>query len=194
MTVTTPAAELLRRTLRRHAAGVTVLTVPGPAGFTATSFTSASLEPALVSFYLSTTASSAPAVRAAPVFAAHVLGVDQQELAERFARSGVDRFAGVSWSPGPEGVPLLEGVPAWLTARPVLRQEIGDHLLVVGQVTAAGGGAARSPLLHHAGTFGSFHAPPDARTAPRNTAVAAAAAGFPTGFRPPPGLTGPTPA
>ncbi|KAB1988154.1 flavin reductase family protein [Streptomyces triticiradicis] len=156
MTVTTRAAELLKRTLRRHAAGVTVLTVPGPAGFTATSFTSASLEPALVSFYLSTTASSASAVRAAPVFAAHVLGEDQQDLAERFARSGVDRFAGVPWSPGPEGVPLLRDVPAWLTARPVLCQEVGDHLLVVGEVTAAGCGDSRPPLLHHAGVFGSF--------------------------------------
>ena len=45
-----PAATL-RRALRQHAAGVTVITVPGPAGFTATSFTSVSLEPALVSFY-----------------------------------------------------------------------------------------------------------------------------------------------
>ena len=35
----TERADLLRRTLRRHAAGVTVITVPGPAGFTATSFT-----------------------------------------------------------------------------------------------------------------------------------------------------------
>lgn len=157
MTVTTTApAELLKQTLRRHAAGVTVLTVPGPAGFTATSFTSVSLEPALVSFYLSATASAAAAVRVAPVFAVHVLGEHQQAVAERFARSGVDRFAGTAWSPGTDGVPLLDGVPAWLTARPVLRQEIGDHLLVVGEVTDAGGAGPRPPLLHHGGAFGTF--------------------------------------
>lgn len=40
---TVAADDILRRTLRRHAAGVTVITVPGPAGFTATSFTSVSL-------------------------------------------------------------------------------------------------------------------------------------------------------
>ncbi|MEC3998707.1 flavin reductase family protein [Actinacidiphila sp. DG2A-62] len=157
MTVTTTApAELLKQTLRRHAAGVTVLTVPGPAGFTATSFTSVSLEPALVSFYLSATASAAAAVRVAPVFAAHVLGEHQQALAERFARSGVDRFAGTAWTPGADGVPLLDGVPAWLTARPVLRQEVGDHLLVVGEVVDAGGADPRPPLLHHGGAFGTF--------------------------------------
>lgn len=155
-------AELLKQTLRRHAAGVTVLTVPGPAGFTATSFTSVSLEPALVSFYLSATASSAAAVRAAAVFAVHVLGERQRELAERFARSGIDRFAGTRWSPGPLGVPLLPGVPAWLTARPVLRQEVGDHLLVVGEVTGAGGDGHQDPLLHHAGGFGSFRPLPEA--------------------------------
>lgn len=155
-------AELLKQTLRRHAAGVTVLTVPGPAGFTATSFTSVSLEPALVSFYLSATASSAAAVRAAEVFAVHVLGERQQELAERFARSGIDRFAGTRWSSGPQDVPLLHGVPAWLTARPVLRQEVGDHLLVVGEVTGAGGDGRQAPLLHHAGGFGSFRTLPDA--------------------------------
>lgn len=149
-------ADLLRRTLRRHAAGVTVLTVPGPAGFTATSFTSVSLEPALVSFYLSSTASTARAVLDADVFAVHVLGEHQNAIAERFARSGVDRFAGTGWSPGPQGVPLLDDVPAWLTARPVLRQEVGDHLLVVGEVLDAGGDGDEAPLLHHSGAFGAF--------------------------------------
>ena len=154
--VTAAPADLLRQTLRRHAAGVTVLTVPGPAGFTATSFTSVSLEPALVSFYLSSTASTAAAVRAAGIFAVHVLSEDQAGIARRFATSGADRFAGTSWSPGPEGVPLLDGVPAWLTARPILRQPVGDHLLVVGEVLDAGGSGDSSPLLHHSGGFGGY--------------------------------------
>ena len=153
---TATPADLLRQTLRRHAAGVTVLTVPGPAGFTATSFTSVSLEPALVSFYLSATASTAAAVRAADIFAVHVLSEDQAELAARFATSGTDRFAGTRWSPGPLGVPLLEDVPAWLTARPVLRQPVGDHLLVVGEVLDAGGSGDSLPLLHHSGRFGGY--------------------------------------
>jgi flavin reductase (DIM6/NTAB) family NADH-FMN oxidoreductase RutF len=156
-TATTTPADLLRQTLRRHAAGVAVLTVPGPAGFTATSFTSVSLEPALVSFYLSSTASTAAAVNAAGIFAVHILGEGQAGLAQRFATSGADRFAGTRWSPGPQGVPLLDDVPAWLTARPVLRQQVGDHLLVVGAVLDAGGAGDASPLLHHGGAFGGFH-------------------------------------
>lgn len=148
-------AELLRRTLRRHPSGVTVITVPGPAGFTATSFTSVSLEPALVSFNLAAGASCAPAVRAAEAFTVHLLRRDQEELARRFARSGVDRFAGAAWRTGPHGTPLLDGVAAWLTARPVLLQPVGDHLLVVGEVLVAGEDGG-DPLVHHDGGFGGF--------------------------------------
>ncbi|MFJ5228697.1 flavin reductase family protein [Kitasatospora sp. NPDC088391] len=152
---TATPAELLRRTLRRHAAGVVVITVPGPAGFTATSFTSVSLEPALVSFYLASGASTAPAVRAADAFTVHVLSREQEELATAFARSGVDRFAGVDWRTGPHGTPLLPGAAARLTARRVGLHPVGDHLLVVGEVVAADtpGGA---PLLHHDGGYGGF--------------------------------------
>jgi len=149
-----PAADaVLRRTLRRHAAGVTVITVPGPAGFTATSFTSVSLDPALVSFYLGVTASTADAVRRSERFAVHVLGAENTALAQQFARSGTDRFAGVPWSETADGVPLLDGVPAWLTARVTHRQQIGDHLLVVGEVDAGGAHADGSALVHHDGAF-----------------------------------------
>lgn len=151
----TPATggELLRRTLRRHAAGVTVITVPGPAGFTATSFTSVSLDPALVSFYLGVTASTAPAVARADRFAVHLLAADQSALAERFARSGVDRFAGVPWTGAEGGLPLLTGVSARLTARITLRRRIGDHTLVVGEVLSGGYEAERPALVHHNGAF-----------------------------------------
>jgi flavin reductase (DIM6/NTAB) family NADH-FMN oxidoreductase RutF len=151
-------AEELRRTLRRHAAGVAVVTLPGPVGFTATSFTSVSLEPALVSFYLAGTASSAPAVHARGHFAAHVLGAEHVALARAFARSGTDRFANVDWTAGPCGVPLLPDVPAWAVARITHRQLIGDHLLVVGEIMNTGGRGHGEPLVHHDGTFGTFHA------------------------------------
>jgi len=146
-------SQVLRRTLRRLAAGVTVITVPGPAGFTATSFTSVSLDPALVSFYLGLNSSALAAVRAAERFAVHVLGSEHAGIARRFARSGVDRFAGVPWRADPDGLPALDGVPAWLTARVVLRQEIGDHLLVVGEVETGGGHARGQALVHHDGEF-----------------------------------------
>jgi flavin reductase (DIM6/NTAB) family NADH-FMN oxidoreductase RutF len=156
--------DILRRTLRRHAAGVTVITVPGPAGFTATSFTSVSLDPALVSFYLGATASTLDAVRHADRFAVHVLGAENTTLARQFARSGIDRFSGISWTDIGGGLPVLDGVPAWLTARVTRCEQIGDHYLVIGEVQS-GGGPARSPaLVHHDGAFATA-----VRLAPPNT-------------------------
>ncbi|MFE9067972.1 flavin reductase family protein [Streptomyces violaceusniger] len=145
--------DILRRTLRRHAAGVTVITVPGPAGFTATSFTSVSLDPPLVSFYLGTAASTAGAVRRADRFAVHVLGAHNAALAGQFARSGTDRFAGVSWQDAGDGLPVLDGVPAWLTARVTRCEQVGDHLLVIGEVQSGGGPAEGPALVHHDGAF-----------------------------------------
>ncbi len=153
---TTDAADgsqVLRRTLRRLASGVTVITLPGPTGFTATSFTSVSLDPALVSFYLGLNSSALDAVRDADRFAVHVLGAEHAGVARRFARRGIDRFDGSRWREAPDGLPVLDGVPAWLSARIVQRQEIGDHLLVVGEVESGGGHAQGPALVHHDGDF-----------------------------------------
>ncbi|MFZ3468237.1 flavin reductase family protein [Streptomyces sp. 4.24] len=151
------AADILRRTLRRHAAGVTVITVPGPAGFTATSFTSVSLRPPLVAFHLGLGASTAGAVHRADRFGVHLLGTGNTSLAGQFARSGVDRFEGVRWRQDDGGVPLLEDAPAWLTARITLRQRIGDHLLVVGEVESGAVEEDATALVHHDGAFAAAH-------------------------------------
>jgi flavin reductase (DIM6/NTAB) family NADH-FMN oxidoreductase RutF len=138
-----------------------VITVPGPggapAGFTATSLTSVSVDPALLSFGIATTASSWPAVARADHVGVHVLGEHQRELAATFARSGADRFAPPTrWRPGPEGVPLLEDVPAWLVCRIVSRVPAGDHRIVLaGPLTGAADGAG-GPLLYHGGGYGGL--------------------------------------
>ncbi|GAA4929861.1 flavin reductase family protein [Streptomyces coeruleoprunus] len=154
--------ELLRSAFRRHAAGVAVITAQGgsahggrPVGFTATSLTSVSAEPPLVSFGIGTSSSSWPVVSGAAYVGVHVLADDQEELAATFARSGADRFAAPTrWYPGPEGVPVLDGALAWLVCRVVARVPAGDHRVVVAEVVA-GDPAARPgrPLLYHHGRF-----------------------------------------
>ncbi|MER5946530.1 flavin reductase family protein [Streptomyces sp. NPDC001904] len=153
------ADAILRRTLRRHASGITVITVPGPAGFTATSFTSVSLDPALVSFCLGATASTAAAVQRAERFAVHLLGAENTDLARQFARSGIDRFDGVRYRREADGLPVLSDAPAWLTARVVSLQRLGDHYLVVGQIDAGDVRQEAPALVHHAGEFASVSGP-----------------------------------
>ncbi|MDF5758344.1 flavin reductase family protein [Spongiactinospora sp. TRM90649] len=152
--------DKFRGTLRRHAAGVVVVTAEAEgsrAGITVTSFTSASLRPPLVSFYLDRESGSAPWLGAAGHFAVNILSGDQRELADRFARKGVDRFAEPTrWHHGPFGVPVLDGVCANLVCSAHTVAAIGDHLLVVGLVVEVLLGPGRRPLLYHSGRFGGF--------------------------------------
>jgi flavin reductase (DIM6/NTAB) family NADH-FMN oxidoreductase RutF len=149
--------DLFRAVLRRHAAGVVVITAPGdrPVGFTATSFTSVSLDPPLVSFCLNRGASSWLAVAAASHVAVHVLADHQEELARTFATSGVDRFAEPTrWRAGPFDVPLLDGVQAVLICRIADRVAAGDHAIVLAEpVTAEHVDHDARPLLYHMGRY-----------------------------------------
>ena len=59
-----------------------------------------------------------PAVRAAGRYAVNVLSEDQQAMSDCFAGApvvpGRDEFCGASWTPGPTGLPLLDGAIATL--------------------------------------------------------------------------------
>ncbi|MDQ0989253.1 flavin reductase family protein [Streptomyces sp. V3I7] len=149
--------DLLRSAFRRHAAGVAVITArgaTGPVGFTATSLSSVSAEPPLLSFGVGTGGSSWPAIATADHVGVHVLGEHQQELAATFARSGADRFgAATAWREGPEGVPVLDDVLVWLVCRVVGRFPAGDHRIVLGEVVLGDPAGTGRPLLYHQGRY-----------------------------------------
>ncbi|MFG3599932.1 flavin reductase family protein [Micromonospora chersina] len=158
-------SDTFRGLLRRQASTVTVVTTPGlhggrrlpslpPAGFTATSFTSVSLDPPLVSFCLGRESSSWPTVERAEHVAVHLLASGQQEVARIFATSGIDRFAAhPGWAAGPFGVPLIGDALAVLLCRVVRRIEAGDHTLVLAEPLALGAGEDGDPLVHHRGGY-----------------------------------------
>src|SRR5262245_45656324 len=84
---------LFRGLLQRVAVAVAVVTTPsGPdlpsAGFTATSFTSVSVRPQLVSFCVDTCSASWPAVQCASYVAIHLLRAGQAQIARTFAAQG----------------------------------------------------------------------------------------------------------
>ncbi|GII31969.1 flavin reductase family protein [Planotetraspora mira] len=164
MTETLPGravdGERFRTALAGHAAGVVVITAQDegiPVGLTATSFSSVSLKPPLVSFYVDQASTTWPRLRSADHFAVNVLTSDQGELAARFARKGVDRFAEPTrWRPGLYGAPLLSDASAHLICLPHTTVEVGDHVLVVGLVSEATVHGTGRPLLYHQGRFGRF--------------------------------------
>jgi flavin reductase (DIM6/NTAB) family NADH-FMN oxidoreductase RutF len=150
------ASGLLRSVFRRHAAGVAVITAHGerPVGFTATSLASVSVTPALLSFGIGLAASSWPVIARADHVGVHVLGEHQHELATTFARSGADRFAAPTrWRSGPEGVPVLQDVAAWLVCRVVARVPAGDHRIILAEPLAGESTGTGRPLLYHDGGY-----------------------------------------
>jgi 3-hydroxy-9,10-secoandrosta-1,3,5(10)-triene-9,17-dione monooxygenase reductase component len=147
----------MREVLGHFASGVVVVTAAatdGPLGFTCQSFSSLSLDPPLISLAPARTSSTWPRIRAVGAFCVNVLADDHEHHSVRFARSGVDRFAGVSWTPGPDGAPILDGVAAWVAATLEHEYDGGDHTIAVGRVRALGADAGRAPLLFHRGRYG----------------------------------------
>lgn len=163
-------AAAYRAALRRHPAGVTVITLSsatGPVGFTATSLSSLSLDPPLVCFNVTDTSSSIAALRQAHSVVVHILGLHQHELARRFAQSADLRFADTAtWSSMDTGEPLLNDTPTWMRA--IVRQliPVGDSTLVIARVEdihCGDDGTTPPPLIYHDGRFVAAVPLPDGR-------------------------------
>ncbi len=145
-----------RKALAQYATGVTVITTlapdGAPAGMTANSFTSVSLDPPLVLWSVSREAASFDAFRRGSRYLVHVLAGDQLALAQRFATRGADKFGETNWQPGPHGLPLLAGGVAWFECSNRSQYDEGDHVILVGRVESFGANGG-SPLIFHASRY-----------------------------------------
>lgn len=128
-----------RQVLGQFATGVTIVTAQtpvGPIGMTANSFSSVSMDPPLVMWCPAKSSARLPAFQAANHFAIHVMGLEDRQIAESFAKSGTD-FDGVDLKISPHGVPLLENCLARFECETHAIHEAGDHLIILGQVLSA---------------------------------------------------------
>ena len=150
------SSQQFRRALGAFATGVTIVTTRDSAGqdigLTANSFNSVSLNPPMVLWSLSRHSLSLPAFLAAEHFAVHVLAATQDDLAQRFATRGADKFAALTVERGPDDIPLLEGCAARFQCRTAYRYEGGDHVIFVGAVLAFDQ-SERVPLVFHGGEY-----------------------------------------
>lgn len=124
-----------------------------PCGLTANSLASVSLRPLLVLVCLSRSAVSHGCVIEGGAFAVSILGSDDRELADRFARGERDeRFDDGTWRTESTGSPVLERALAWLDCRVRDVHDGGDHSIVVGEVVACGAGSG-APLVFYRGEY-----------------------------------------
>jgi flavin reductase (DIM6/NTAB) family NADH-FMN oxidoreductase RutF len=148
--------DLFRQVMGNFAAGVTVVTTVGPdrqpLGLTATAFTSLSLVPPLVLVCIGKASETYPCFEPAGIFAVNFLAASQQDVSQRFASSGGDKFTTLAWRRGVLGLPVLEGTIGHLECRIVNVHDGGDHTIYVGEVEAAASGSG-DPLVYFRGAY-----------------------------------------
>lgn len=135
-----PDPRALRDAFGAFMTGVTVVTTKAadasPRGFTANSFSSVSLDPPLLLVSIAKSSSNYDVFTKADGFAVNILSEHQKPISNAFSRPVQDRFAGVDWSWGPQGAPILAGVSAWFDCALHQIVDAGDHAILLGRVGA----------------------------------------------------------
>lgn len=149
-------AHQLRRVFGAFPTGVTALAAlidDRPVGIAASSFTSVSLDPPLVSVCVARTSTTWPVLVHAARYGVSVLSAEQERAGRQLAVRGGDRFADLRWHATADGAVLLDDASAWLECS--IHQQItaGDHDVILLRVHAVDADAAIMPLVFHASQF-----------------------------------------
>jgi flavin reductase (DIM6/NTAB) family NADH-FMN oxidoreductase RutF len=128
----------LRNALGSYGTGVTVVTSGNSksrlVGVTANSFTSVSLDPPIVLWSLVSTSPSLEVFDQSGRFVINVLALHQIDLSKQFSKTLSDKFAGVEFKEGLDGLPVIQNCVATFECKTIQRTVVGDHVLFLGQV------------------------------------------------------------
>ncbi|MDC7713667.1 flavin reductase [Vogesella sp. LYT5W] len=157
-----------RKALGAFVTGVTVVSTRQsdgtPRGFTANSFTSVSLDPALLLICIGKTAASYPVFSDTQQFSISILAEDQKQVSSIFASKAADKFEQVAWHQGVTGSPIIDGAAAWFDCVTHQLVDAGDHIILIGRVVDFSNTAA-SPLGYGRGAYLTFSLSQDALAA-----------------------------
>jgi len=148
-----------RNALGGFPTGVTIITALGKngqkIGMTVNSFNSVSLTPRLILWSIGKNTNCFDDFMAAKAFAVHILASDQKDLSERFATTGVDRFADIECTEGLSGTPILPHYSACFQCKTAQQYEGGDHIIITGEVLKFSDNKL-DPLLFYRGSYNSL--------------------------------------
>ena len=155
--------QKFRAILGRFTTGVVAVTALRekdsiPVGLAVNSFTSVSLDPALVLICIARTSTSWPHVRKAERFCINILGESQREISKRLATSGTDKFRDIHWTTTPTKTPVLDGAIAWLECSIEAEYPAGDHTVVIARVHHLDANHDGRPLVFYRGSYGRLAA------------------------------------
>jgi len=130
-------SDVFRRVCGLFATGIAVLTTRAadgaPHGITINSFCSLSLDPPLVMVAIDRDCTFIDFFESSGFYAINILREEQVALSVRFAQLPEGRFAGVGWTPGFTGSPILDGVLGTIDCLTVQAIDAGDHRVLIGQ-------------------------------------------------------------
>jgi flavin reductase (DIM6/NTAB) family NADH-FMN oxidoreductase RutF len=156
-------ADSFRSGMRHLAAHVCLITTVGPdairRGLTATAVCSVSADPPTLLCCVNRQITPFAAIRESGIFAVNVLGVEDRELAQRFASiiQGDARFDIGCWSTLVTGAPMLESALATFDCRLTRLEEVATHGILFGEIQAVRSqDTGAEPLLYVRGSFGRF--------------------------------------
>lgn len=150
-----------REVLGHYPTGVVVVTGVHPdgqpVGMVVGTFTSVSLEPALVAFMPGAHSGTYARLRECPSFVINVLAQDQTDVCRTMAIPADDKFDHVGWRPSPTGAPVLDDAVASIHCR--LHDEVlaGDHYITLCAVDDLEIVRPVTPLLFFQGGYGGFN-------------------------------------
>ena len=101
----------------------------GPVGLIVGTFSSVSLDPALVSFMVTPNSRSWQAVKAVGRFTANILASDQRALSQTLSGWSPDKFRNVAFDDVEKQV--IHGCLAWATCTLEREVEAGDHSIIL---------------------------------------------------------------
>lgn len=146
-----------RAALGAFATGVTVVTTRadfGHVGITANSFSSVSLDPALVLWSVAKGSRRYGSFASGAPFVIHVMAREQDQIASGFSNDA-EAFDGVEWKENAEGVRVLGGCLSTFECTTEALHDAGDHTIVVGRVQRFSQRVG-DPLLFSQGKYGRF--------------------------------------
>ena len=156
MVAETLDSQEFRRILGHYPTGVCAITAPGPVGMVVGSFTSVSLEPALVAFLPDRRSSTWPKIEAAGHFCVNILAQNQLGVCKALASKAENKFDAVPYRLSGSGLPLIEDVVAWIDCQLYAVHEAGDHYIAIGRVLALDVERPEPPLVFLRGGYGSI--------------------------------------
>ena len=140
--------------------GVAIVTTAGadgtPYGLTTTALTSVSADPPTLLVCVDLSSRTLPVLRAAGRFVVNFMRAGRSDLCLLFASKAEDKFARVAWRRSQRGLPLLEhDAIAWAEVETEQELEVGDHVVLIGQVRDGGAHEhGLAPLMYYRRSWG----------------------------------------